>query len=175
MFCNPLSGSDQKIFVPQERTHMVISAPSDVYVMVYADGNVLYPVDSAMETIKNAFITNNGSENMSEMTQRTGYDAFAFISPRYGRTLKIYNSASSSDNGYDVLKNSSIHVSGVSRKGLKAGQRVMEYYIRNTDDDYPAPGTEKDVIIYGDYPDGDVDWYVSVIGDNYTEFFIEQK
>jgi hypothetical protein len=143
--------------------------------MVYADGNVLYPVDSEMETSKNIFITDGGSENMSEMTERTGYDSLAFFSPRYKRTLKIYNNAIDTDNGYDAFKKSSIHVAGVMTEGLKSGQRVMEYYIRNTDDDYPAPGTEKDVIIYGDYPDSDIDWYVSIIGDNYTEFFIKQN
>ena len=73
------------------------------------------------------------------------------------------------------MKKTSIHISGISKKGLKAGQRVMEYYVRNTDDDYPAPATTKSVDLYGDYPDGSIDWYVSVIGDNYTEFFIKEE
>ena len=172
MFCTPL---DEKVFIPQERTHLIISAPSDVYVMVYADGSVLYPVNSELETSKVNFITNSNAETVSKMTQRTGYDAFAFLSPRYKRTLKIKNNATAQDNGYDELKKTSIHISGISKKGLKAGQRVMEYYVRNTDDDYPAPATTKSVDLYGDYPDGSIDWYVSVIGDNYTEFFIKEE
>lgn len=71
------------------------------------------------------------------------------------------------------MRTASLHFVGVSSKGTLAGQRIMEYYVKNS---VPSPGEQpKEVILYGDYPEDGIDWYVSVIGDNYTEFFIQKS
>jgi hypothetical protein len=70
------------------------------------------------------------------------------------------------------MENASLHFVGVSNKGTMTGQRIMEYYVRNS---VPMPGEQtKEINLYGDYPEDGIDWYVSVIGDNYTEFFIQK-
>jgi hypothetical protein len=171
MFITP---EDEKIFLPKDTSWLIVTAPANVQIIVYGDGSELHPVDAEKEDEKISVIS-GGAESLENISARTGYDQFAFMSPRYERTFAFTVDSTETDNEkYEVFKNTSFHLVGVYKNGLKAGQRVMEYYVKNTENDYPSPSKKKSpVVLYGDYPDDVVDWYVSVIGDNYTEFFIK--
>ena len=172
VFC-PLT--TQKIFIPSGMKKLIVSTLNDesIYVMVFSDGNTPLPVNDEKEKYKINTLRGNSDEPITVIYENTGYDVLKFLSPRYKRTFRITNNANIQDYSSDVMENASLHFVGVSNKGTMTGQRIMEYYVRNS---VPMPGEQtKEINLYGDYPEDGIDWYVSVIGDNYTEFFIQKN
>ena len=171
VFC-PLK--TQKIFIPSGMKKLIVSTLKDesIYVMVFSDGKIPLKVDNTKEQYKIDTLRGGSDQPETIIYENTGYDVLKFMSPRYKRTFKIVNNANSQYYKSDVMKTASLHFIGVSNKGNMSGQRLMEYYVRNS---IPSPDEQsKDVILYGDYPEDGIDWYVSVISDNYTEFFIQK-
>lgn len=153
--------------------NLIVSAPSNMRIMVYADGNETFDVDSAFEDEKVKAITDNYTETALNMTARTGYDAYTFLKPKYKNDFKVKVRTGEEASKFDVFKNSTIHIVGTMKTGQLAGQRVVEQYFKTNDENYPSPSHGVlNITVFSDYPSERVDWYVSVIGNNFTEFFL---